>query len=38
MFKGFYVAGGYMGWIEKENRYRLFATEAEYRDYISELE
>lgn len=37
MLKGYYVGSGYMGWIENENRYQLFASEADYEDYISEV-
>lgn len=36
MTKGYFVASGYMGWIESEHRFMLFATEADYLDYISE--
>lgn len=32
--KGYYVGTGYMGWVEALGRYVLFATEAEYEDYI----
>lgn len=32
--KGYLVGYGYMGWVEVLNRYVLFATEAEYEDYI----
>lgn len=33
--KGFYVPCGYMGFVPWLNRYQLFSTEEEYRDYIS---
>jgi hypothetical protein len=33
--KGYLVGFGYMGWIPQENRYRLFATEEEYREIFS---
>lgn len=32
MVKGYLVAAGYMGWVE--DHYMLFATEAEYLEYI----
>ena len=34
--KGYYTAYGYMGYVDGE--YILFATEAEYIDYITETE
>lgn len=37
MLKGYYVGSGYMGWIEMENRYQLFASEVDYVDYILEV-
>ena len=33
MPKGYYVHSGYMGFVN--NSYQLFATEAEYLEYIS---
>jgi len=33
MPKGYYVASGYMGYVN--NSYQLFATESEYLEYIS---
>ena len=32
--KGYYVASGYMGYVG--DKYILFATEEEYREYIEE--
>lgn len=32
--KGYYTAGGYMGLVGKE--YILFASEADYREYLEE--
>ena len=32
MSKGYIVPSGYMGWIG--DRYMLFATESDYREYI----
>ena len=34
MRKGYVVQRGYMGWIEEEKRYMLFATEDEYYEYL----
>lgn len=31
--KGYYTSTGYMGYVN--NKYMLFATEADYIDYIS---
>ena len=36
--KGYPVSSGYMGYIEEENRYQLFDTEEEYKEYIRESE
>lgn len=36
IFKGYPVSSGYMGWIEEEKRYRLFATENDYEEYVKE--
>lgn len=33
--KGYPVAGGYMGWIEEEGRYMLFANEGDYDEYVA---
>ena len=33
--KGYFVPCGYMGFVPWLNRYQLFSTEEEYRDYIS---
>ena len=32
--KGYYTSYGYMGYIN--GKYRLFATESEYREYMEE--
>ena len=32
--KGYPIQDGYMGWIDQNKRYRLFATEADYREFI----
>jgi hypothetical protein len=32
--RGYYVPCGYMGWVV--NRYMLFASESDYRDYMAE--
>ena len=34
MEKGYVVPNGYMGWIESEGRYKLFATEEDYLDEV----
>lgn len=34
--KGYNVPYGYMGWINELGKYILFASEADYRDYINE--
>ena len=34
--KGYYTAYGYMGYVN--GKYQLFATEAEYIEYITETE
>ena len=31
-YKGYYIGAGYMGWVD--NKYMLFATEEEYREYM----
>lgn len=36
--KGYPVPDGYMGWLDDHRQYRLFASEADYKDYISEVE
>ena len=33
-FKGYPIATGYMGWVPWYERYMLFATEAEYYEYV----
>lgn len=33
--KGYYVASGYMGYVDGE--YMLFTTEEEYREYMEEI-
>lgn len=38
MLKGYHVGSGYMGWIDSEKRYVLFATEEDYKDFIGERE
>ena len=35
MEKDFYVPYGYIGFAPWLNRYQLFATEEDYRDFIS---
>lgn len=35
MLKGYYVDSGYMGWIEAKGRYMLFASESDYREWVS---
>ena len=32
--KGYYVDAGYMGLVD--GRYRLFASEADYREYLAD--
>ena len=32
--KGFYTGNGYMGYVD--GKYMLFASEADYREYIEE--
>ena len=34
MGKGYYVAGGYMGYVDGE--YMLFASEEDYREYMED--
>lgn len=34
--KGYYVACGYMGYVAVYNKYMLFASEADYLEFISE--
>ena len=34
--KGYYNAAGYMGYVE--GRWVLFASEGDYREYMSEME
>lgn len=36
MPKGYYIDCGYLGWVEVYHRYVLFASEADYLEYISE--
>ena len=38
MLKGYAVPEGYMGWIDAEKRYRLFATEEDYKEFVAEVE
>ncbi len=33
--KGYYTAFGYMGYVPSEKLYILFASEADYIDYIT---
>lgn len=33
--KGYYVASGYMGYVVSENRWILFASETDYKEYIT---
>lgn len=37
MSKGYVVQSGYMGYVEDEGRYILFATEDDYQDYLVDL-
>lgn len=37
MIKGYNVDCGYMGYISEERRYMLFASEADYLDYVKEI-
>lgn len=32
--KGYLVGEGYMGYVETENRYLLFSSEADYEEYL----
>lgn len=34
--RGYPISCGYMGWIESEGIYRLFATEVDYREYLED--
>lgn len=34
MVKGYTVPNGYMGWLQSEKKYQLFATENDYLEYI----
>ena len=34
--KCYHTLEGCMGWVEKEHKYMLFASEADYLDYIKE--
>ena len=34
MLKGYPVPSGYMGWVERFNKYMLFASERDYREYV----
>ena len=34
MVKGYTVPNGYMGWLQSEMKYQLFATENDYLEYI----
>lgn len=36
MMKGYYVPNGYMGYIQQEGKYVLFATETDYYEYITQ--
>jgi hypothetical protein len=33
-YKCYPVPDGVMGWIEEEKRYRKFASESDYREYV----
>lgn len=33
--KGYYTQSGYMGYVPCEKRYLLFATEADYIDFMN---
>lgn len=33
--KGYYTQSGYMGYVPSEKRYLLFATEADYIDFMN---
>lgn len=34
--KGYNIPSGYMGWVDRLGMYVLFASEADYREYIEE--
>ena len=34
--RGYYTFSGYMGYVPQTQSYRLFATENEYREYLSD--
>lgn len=36
--KGYYVQSGYMGYIPRESKWVLFATESDYVEYLNETE
>ena len=33
--KGYNTADGYVGWVSKEHKWILFASERDYLDYVS---
>lgn len=34
--KGYYMNYGYMGWMPKEQKYRMFVNETEYKEAYEE--
>ena len=34
--RGYFTHSGYMGFVPQTQAYQLFATETEYREYLSE--
>ena len=36
MMKGYFVSYGYMGYLPSEERYMLFASEADYIDFLED--
>lgn len=38
MLKGYYLAYSYMGWVQLYQKYMAFASEADYCEYVTELE
>ena len=38
MTKGYYVSNGYYGYVEDDDHYMLFASEADYQEYVAAQE
>lgn len=36
--KGYFVSNGYMGWVKWLNDYMLFASESDYKEYLTDIE